>query len=342
MPAHREPPPPLTRARLVRVLVVAALALVVAALVAPLVGSADVDLRAVLRGDAPLDRAILLSARLPRVLAAILAGGTLAVVGVTMQAILRNALAEPYTLGVSGGGALAAALAIALGIDAVLPLGMTLPISSMLGSMSAMLLVERLASRHGAFSPGVLLLAGVGIGVVASAGILLALHVADPLPGARVLRWLMGGIDIGSPDLLWCSGPIAIVAVGVLVGRARDMNLLSAGDDTAGSLGVDVARTTRSLYLVASLATGAVVAIVGPIGFVGLVVPHALRRVIGADHRLLAPASALAGATFLLVCDTATRVAFAAREPPVGVVTALIGGPALLVLLLRERRATLL
>lgn len=342
MSRERDPSPPLTRARLVRVLVVAALLLVVAALISPLVGSAEVDLFAVLRGGAPTDRAILLSARLPRILAAILAGGTLAVVGVTMQAILRNPLAEPFTLGVSGGGALLAALVVALGLDSLMPLGLTLPIASMLGSTSAMLLVERIASRHGAFSPGVLLLAGVGVGVVASAGILLALHVAEPLPGARVLRWLMGGIDIGSTDLLWCSGPIAIGAVVFLLLRGRDMNLLAAGDDTAGSLGVDVGRTTRHLYLVASLATGAVVAVVGPIGFVGLVVPHALRRVIGADHRLLAPASAFAGAAFLLLCDTATRVVFAAREPPVGVVTALIGGPVLLVLLLRERRATVL
>lgn len=336
------PHPPLTRGRLVRVLGALTLLLAAAALLAPLVGSAHVDLRTALSGADATGRAILLHARLPRVVAAILAGGTLAVVGVTLQAVLRNPLAEPYTLGVSGGGALAASLCIAFGLDAVLPAGTTLPVASMAGSMGTMWIVERLARGRGALSPGVLLLAGVGMGVVASAGILLALHVADPLGGARVLRWLMGGLDVAAWDLPAVAGPVALLAIVPILARGHTLNLLSAGDETAAALGVDVARTTRRLYLAASIATGAVVAIVGPIGFVGLVVPHALRRALGPDHRLLVPASALGGATFLLVCDTATRVAFPASEPPVGVVTALIGGPTLLALLLRERRAALL
>lgn len=337
-PAH----PPLTRARLARVVLTLGIVLAGAALLSPLVGSAHVDLGRALSGADRAGRAILLYARLPRVVAAILAGGTLAVVGVTLQAVLRNPLAEPYTLGVSGGGALAASLAIAFGLDALLPAGVTLPVASMAGSLGTMWIVERLARGKGALSPGVLLLAGVGMGVIASAGILLALHVADPLGGARVLRWLMGGLDVAAWDLPAIAGPVAILALVPVVRRGHVLNLLSAGDDTAAALGVDVPRVTRRLYLASSIATGAVVAVVGPIGFVGLVVPHALRRALGPDHRLLVPASAIGGGLFLLVCDTATRVAFPASEPPVGVVTALIGGPTLLFLLLRERRAALL
>lgn len=338
----RAPPPPITTGRLVRVLGVLGLALAAGTIVSPLVGSAEVDLWRALSGADATARAILLQARLPRIVAALLAGGTLAVVGVTLQAVLKNPLAEPYTLGVSGGGALAAALSIAFGLDAVLPAGTTLPVASMAGSLGTMAIVERLARGRGALSPGVLLLAGVGIGVVASAGILLSLHVADPMAGARVLRWLMGGLDVAGWELVAVASPVALVALVPMLARAHVLNLLSAGDETASALGVDVPRTTRRLYFAASIATGAVVAIVGPIGFVGLVVPHALRRVLGPDHRLLAPAAALGGALFLLVCDTATRWAFPASEPPVGVVTALIGGPTLLVLLLRERRAALL
>jgi len=334
--------PPLTTGRLLKVLAGLGLVLAGAALVSPLVGSAQVDLWAALSGADRTGRAILLHARLPRIVAAVLAGGTLAVVGVTLQAVLRNPLAEPYTLGVSGGGALAASLSIAFGLDALLPAGATLPVASMVGSLTTMWIVERLARGRGALSPGVLLLAGVGMGVIASAGILLALHVADPLGGARVLRWLMGGLDVAAWDLPAVAGPVAVLALVPIVRRGHTLNLLSAGDETAAALGVDVPRTTRRLYLASSIATGAVVAVVGPIGFVGLVVPHALRRALGPDHRLLVPASALGGAFFLLVCDTATRLAFPSSEPPVGVVTALIGGPSLLVLLLRERRAALL
>jgi cobalamin transport system permease protein len=329
---------PLDRRTLVSTVAVVAIATIAAAALAPLVGPTHVDLGRAL-GRPGTDRLVLVYARLPRIVAALVAGGGLAAAGVALQSLLRNALAEPYTLGVSGGGALGAALSIALGLDAALPRGLAVPMASLAGAFAVASIVSRLGRGDGPrLAPAVLLLTGVAISVVCSAGILLALHVAEPLTGARVVRWLMGGLDIAGFDVLAIATPLVVAGVvGVLL-HARVMNALVLGDDAAAGLGVDVARAGRRLFFFSSLATGAVVAVVGPIGFVGLVVPHAMRRIVGTDHRILVPCSVLGGGLFLLLCDTATRVLFRAGEPPVGIVTALVGGPTLVALLLRERR----
>jgi len=336
------PRPALDRRRLVTSLGLLGLATATVALIAPVLGPTHMDLGDALSGrGGGADRLVLLHARLPRIVAALIAGAGLAVSGTALQSLLRNDLAEPYTLGVSGGGALLAALSIALGLDAALPLGLATPAAALAGSLGVTAIVSRLARGTGArpLAPPVLLLAGICVSVVCSAGILLALHVAEPLTGARALRWLMGGLDVAGWDLLAVAAlPVAIGVVGILA-HARTMNALVLGDDVAASLGVDVAAASRRLFFFSSIATGAVVAVVGPIGFVGLLVPHALRRALGADHRLLVPASAIGGGLFLLLCDTATRLAFRTSEPPVGVLTALVGGPTLVLLLLRDRRA---
>jgi iron complex transport system permease protein len=328
---------PLDRRALLWRVGVFALATIAAAILAPLVGPTPMALGRAL-SHAGADRLVLVHARLPRIAAALVGGAGLAAAGVALQSLLRNALAEPYTLGVSGGGALAAAMSIALGLDSLLPRGLAVPASSLAGTFAVAWLVARLGRGDGRrLSPPLLLLTGISISVVCSAGILLALHVAEPLTGARVLRWLMGGLDIAGFDLLAIATPLVAIGVAGIVASARAMNALALGDDAAAALGVDVERTGRRLYFCASLATGAVVAVVGPIGFVGLVVPHALRRIVGSDHRVLLPCSILAGGLFLLLCDTVTRVAFRFGEPPVGILTALVGGPTLVALLLRDR-----
>lgn len=328
---------PLDRRALVATIAVLAIATIAASLLAPLVGPTRMSLVGALSHPGA-DRLVLLHARLPRIAAALVAGAGLGASGVALQSLLRNALAEPYTLGVSGGGALAAAFCIALGLDAALPRGLAVPIASLVGTFAVAALVARLGRGAGRrLTPPVLLLTGISISVVCSAGILLALHVAEPLTGARVLRWLMGGLDVAGFDLLAVATPLTLAGVVGILARARAMNALALGDDAAAALGVDVERTGRRLFFFAALATGAVVAVVGPIGFVGLVVPHALRRVVGSDHRVLLPSSILGGGLFLLLCDTVTRVAFRSGEPPVGILTALVGGPTLIALLLRER-----
>lgn len=309
--------------------------------VAPTLGSTSISLARVFDRAIPwsdnVDAQIFFVARLPRVLAAALVGSTLAASGVVLQALLRNPLATPFTLGVSAGAALGAMLAIAFRLDAGALGVSTVAIASFAGSIAATAIVYWLASsqRRG-LSTNVLLLAGVTLNSFFSALILFVQYLADFTQSFRTLRWLMGDLDVGSYGPILAALPLIVVAFGAFAVLPRALNLLTLGTDVAASRGVDVARAERVAFVSASLATGAAVSLAGPVGFIGIVVPHLVRLLVGSDHRLVLPASACFGAAFLIACDVVSRTALAPLELPVGIVTAMIGGPFFLWLLVRN------
>lgn len=280
-------------------------------------------------------RAILLDLRLPRALMGLLVGGGLALAGSVFQALLRNPLAEPFILGISGGAAAGAVLVLALGLVAVHS-GL-LPMAAFAGALVAILLVFRVASAAGrALDVRVLLLAGVVVGSFFSAVIALTLSLSEARAVRSAILWMMGSLA----GATW--GSVAVVAAYtvpcalLLMGLARALNLMAVGEETATYLGTDVERVKRVAYGVASLVTAAGVSVAGIIGFVGLIVPHGIRLLIGSDQRFLLPLSFLAGAAFLALADLAARLVLAPIEVPIGVVTAFLGVPLFLVLLRRS------
>lgn len=288
-------------------------------------------------GGARADAFVVRELRLPRALLAALVGGALAACGAAFQALLRNPLASPYLLGVSGGGSLGAVAAILFDLPVRLFGPPALPLSAFFGCLVAIAVIHAAASRGGHLLVQDLLLAGV----VANSfflAVLSALHyLADPTKTARIVHWTLGSLRAGSVPLP-ITAAVVLAGLALLLLDAHRLNLLAVGDETAAQLGVDVTATRRRVFFAASLLTGAAVAVSGPIGFVGLFVPHAVRFLAGADHRLLIPGSFLAGAAFLVLADTAARAAFPPYEVPVGVLTALVGAPAFLVLLVRRER----
>ena len=331
--------------RLLGALAASALLLAIVLVVTPLLGVVyDDDGRLVL-GWLDLGEAfrqgtraheIFFQGRLPRALAGAVAGAGLAGAGVAFQALLRNPLAEPYTLGVSSGASLGAALAIRFGL--LMALGSTgVAVFAFAGAAASVVLVGRLARVGRSLPPATLLLAGVTLALVCSAASMLIQYTATFTESYRILRWMMGGLDWIPPADLGRAALVVAVGLVLLLARARDLNALAAGPDAAASVGVDAPRAMRVAYAAAALVVGAVVAVAGPIGFVGLVVPHALRALVGPDHRALMPVSILGGAAFVVVCDTLGRVVLAPAQLPVGVVTALLGGPFFLGMLVREK-----
>lgn len=320
----------------------ATLALVVVSALAATFGTEPVDLFRALSDPTSVDADIVLRVRLPRVLAGLTAGAALATAGAAFQALLRNPLADPYILGVSGGAALGGTLAMILvGASAAGAL-VLVPAGAFAGALAAVFAAFWLARTGGRISTYQALLTGVVLNAFASAAIMFLKTVVEARKAQEILIWLMGTLAVEGVDgrLLLVSSACALVGTVWIVALARPMNALSLGDEAAASLGVDVERTKRRLFLAASLTVGTVVPVVGLIGFVGLVVPHALRLALGADHRLLLPASALVGGAFLVLCDLASRLIFPVlgTETPVGVVTAFVGGP-LFVWLLRRQGA---
>ena len=297
------------------------------------------DLLRALSGDAdPTARTILLQLRLPRAALAALIGGALGLSGCTFQALLRNPLAEPYVLGISGGAAVGAVAVMVTGLGVWFP--WTLSLGAFLGALAAMMLVLEIARRAspGGMDTRVLILAGVIAGAFFNAVILLLLSIADIESFRSAIFWMMGnlsGADWGSNALL---ALLLVPASLVLLSLARAFNLLSRGEEVAHYLGASVQRVKLTAYLAASLMVAAAVAAGGVIGFVGLIVPHAVRLAWGNDHRLLLPASFLAGTAFLLLADTVARIVVAPAELPTGVVTAVVGVPCFVVLLMRGGR----
>lgn len=278
--------------------------------------------------------AILFQIRLPRVLMGFLVGGTLAIVGAALQALLRNALADPYVLGVSSGAALGVALAMLLGMGTIVAAISMLPLWGFAGGLMALLLIYRLARSHGRLPIHSLLLAGVILNAMLTALIMFITSIMDPARSAGLMAWLMGSlVPQNWPSLAGIAVYLTAGALFLLC-QAPALNVLTQGEDQARSLGIDTERVKQRLYVLTAMLTGAVVSVSGMIGFVGMVIPHAVRMAIGSDHRLLMPASVLVGGMFLVLSDTVARTAFAPAEIPVGVVTALAGGPFFLYLLL--------
>jgi iron complex transport system permease protein len=316
-----------------------AAAMCAAILVAPFIGSTPLSFTRVFSRFTPfagnVDAQIFFLARLPRALAGAMVGGSLAAAGVVFQALLRNPLATPYTLGVDAGAALGAMIAITYG--AMLPVG-SVAAASLVGAALAVLVVYALANaRHHGLSTTVLLLSGVTLNAFFSALILFVQYLSDFANTYRVLRWLMGDLDVASYRPLLTALPLLVAAFVAFAWLARPLNLLSLGAEAAGSRGLNVQFVQRLAFISGSIATGAAVSIAGPIGFIGIIVPHLVRLVVGADHRLVLPISTFIGAAFLVLCDVAARTLFAPLELPVGILTAIIGGPFFLWLLLRGR-----
>ena len=278
---------------------------------------------------------IVLEIRLPRALLAALVGAGLATAGALLQALLQNPLADPYVLGISGGAALGGVAALALGGGFWLG-GAAVPLVSFAGALGASLLLYAVAAAGGRAPAHSLLLTGVVFNAFASSLIVFVTSAADLSRVASVFLWLIGSVRLVEPALL--AGVAALFGLGLAIAmrHAYALNLIAQGDETASHLGVDVPRTRRHVLAASALMIGASVAVSGLIGFVGLIVPHLLRLTVGSDHRTLVPASALAGAAFLVSADTLARVVLAPIELPVGALTALVGGPLFLVLLRRE------
>ncbi|MBK1851342.1 iron ABC transporter permease [Marinobacter sp. 1-4A] len=289
------------------------------------------DLWQVIQGDgSALHRTLVWELRLPRAVAAFATGGLLAVAGALMQVLLRNPLADPYILGLSGGAAVGALLAMLAGMGTLLISG-----SAFAGAMLATLLVFGLAHGTGSWTPSRLLLTGVvvasGWGAVIT--LMLAITPSHKLPG--MLYWLMG--DVSYARTPWPALSVLVVSIALIMPLARNLNVLARGPMQAAALGVSVRPLEWSVYLLASLLTATAVTTAGSIGFVGLIVPHMLRLVLGNDQRVILPASVLAGGTLLVLADTLARTVIAPEQLPVGVITALLGVPMFLYLLHRSR-----
>ncbi|MDH5300728.1 MAG: iron ABC transporter permease [Gammaproteobacteria bacterium] len=269
--------------------------------------------------------------RLPRALAALATGGLLALAGALMQVLLRNPLADPYVLGVSGGASLVALLCLSLGTATWL-----LTLGSFAGALLSMLLVFALAHGRGSWTPTRLLLTGVVVAAGWGALISFVLAVAADNNLRGMLFWLMGDLShVTEPGLA-----LAVLLVGTLLAwmLARELNVLAYGELRASALGVNVRRLRYAIYFLASLLAGAAVSLAGSVGFVGLIVPHLMRLLVGSDHRILLPASVFAGALLVLLADTLARTVIAPEQLPVGVITALVGVPLFLLLLNRTHR----
>jgi iron complex transport system permease protein len=285
-------------------------------------------------GDATT-RDIVLRLRLPRVLLAVLVGGGLAIAGATFQALLRNPLAEPYILGISGGASVGAVLVLALGLAAAG--SWVLPLAAFAGALLAILLVFRVATAAGrVMDVRVLLLAGVVVAAFFSACIAFILSVSPARTVQSAVLWIMGSLAAATWRSVVLVAVYTIPSALLLIGLARPLNLMAIGEETAHYLGADVEGVKRLSLGVAALVTASGVAFAGVIGFVGLVVPHALRLLVGSDHRALLPLSFLAGGAFLALADLVARLALAPTEIPIGVITAFVGVPFFLALLRRS------
>ncbi len=330
--------PPARSARGPAAIVVCTVALILALAGGVAFGSGSATLGDLFRGVSR-SRDILVDYRLPRVLLGAVAGAGLAAVGAAFQSVLRNPLAEPYVLGVSGGAALGATIAIASGLGAATFAGAAgIPAAAFVGGAAATAIVWALVSAGRAGGASILL-AGVVVNSIAGACILFIEAFADPGKLESLVWWLMGYLDAPSWSQLAFVAAYVALGIGILFVHAARINVLSLGDESAASLGVDIRRLEQRVLFACAAVVGAVVSVTGLVGFVGLVVPQAARRVVGPDLRVLLPVSLLGGAATLVVCDLLVRLMAPVihTEVPVGAVTALLGGPVFLAMLVRSR-----
>jgi iron complex transport system permease protein len=279
---------------------------------------------------------VLWDIRVPRTMLAFLAGAGLSLAGMTFQAMFRNPLVEPFTLGVSGGAAFGATAAIRLGWTFSVLGVSSISVAAFLGALASLLLVYGLAMARKSFSPSLLLLAGVAMSFFFWSLILFTQYMSNFTESFRILRWMMGGVETVGYGAVLDVFPFVLSGSAIILCYSRELNMLAAGEDLASSRGVSVGAVRALLFTAATLMVGGVVAVCGPIGFVGLIAPHICRSLIGTEHRFLAPATLLFGGLFLVACDTLSRLIIAPAELPVGVLTALLGGPFFIGLLLRR------
>jgi iron complex transport system permease protein len=324
------------KAALFKAIAILTLILLVSTAVALALGSQKIDFSSLLSD--PFSRALFFRLRLPRVLLGLTIGASLAVTGASLQALFRNPLADPYTLGISGGGALGASIAIALGWSARLAGVPFVFLASFLGAMLAATLVRAIARTGAVVLPGALLLSGVVVNLVSLAAVLTIQYVADPNSSLEILRWMVGSLDVIGIAPVGYMLVLLVPAWIALLALSRKMNLLAIDEDTAATLGVNVRQCETIVHTLCSLVVGVTVAMGGSIGFVGLIVPHAVRLMFGEDLRIVLPGSLLLGASFLVLADALGRSALPSGELPVGAITGLLGGPAFLWLLRRRRQ----
>jgi iron complex transport system permease protein len=292
------------------------------------------DLPAITRAD----EAIVWHIRLPRMLVAAIVGAGLATAGAMMQSLFRNPLAEPTLTGVGPGAVFGAVAVFVTGWGATSVVA--LPLASIAAALVALFLVYWIATRGGTTPITTLLLTGIAVGafLTAMSSLLISINIVTWQVAQEIVFWMMGGLDSRTWAHVWISGPFVIVGFCAALMQSRTLDLLLLGEETAASLGVDVEPAKRLLVTTAAILTGASVAVAGLVGFVGLVGPHAVRLLLGPAHRTLLPASALAGATFVILCDLAARTVRPPAEIRLGVVTALCGAPVFLMLMIRRLR----
>ena len=326
----------MTGARFAKAMAILTLILIAAIGIGVSVGSQRIE-PALIFSD-PFSSTLFFRLRLPRVLLGLVIGASLAVTGGALQALFRNPLADPYTLGVSGGGALGASIAIALGWSARVGGVPLIFAASFAGAMVAVTFVRTIARAGAVVLPGALLLSGVAVNLIAAAGVLTIEYLTDPTSALRILRWLIGSLDVVGlapvGRMMWVLAPAWLV----LLFFSRQLNLIAIDDDTATTLGVDVRRCEGIVHAMCALIVGVTVSAGGAIGFVGLIVPHAVRMMFGEDLRIVLPGSLLLGAAFLILADALARTVLSSAELPVGAVTGLLGGPVFLWLLRRRQQ----
>jgi iron complex transport system permease protein len=302
-------------------------------LAAPFIGITDISSE-VLRSQ------ILFDIRLPRALFAFIAGCGLALCGMVFQAMFQNPLATPFTLGVASGASFGAAISVFLGLSFSIIGFDAITFGAFIGALVAISFVYGISQFRYGFSKETLLLTGVATSFFFSSLILFTQYLSNINDSFRIMRWLMGGLSITGYQQIIQLLPIVTLSSAIIIWLSRELNLLMAGDEIAISRGVSVKRVRYLLFFTTSLCVGAIVALCGPIGFVGMMVPHICRLIIGTDHRWLIPATMMFGGGFLILCDTLARLIIAPAELPVGVITTLLGGPFFLWLLVRSRRQT--
>jgi iron complex transport system permease protein len=326
----------LTTSRMVSVLMLLTLGLLVTMLVAAKFGSVHIRLVSAFADASSSDHAIFFGARLPRLIMAVIVGAVLAAVGAALQALVRNPLAEGGILGISGGGALGAIVALVFLTRIGASETTVVPLVAFGAALLSTVAVYQLAEVEGQLEPFTLLLVGVIFNAFWGAAIMVVNSVVNFYYAHTILFWLMGSLEAPTWHEVVLVAVLGLGGFVALMFYARDMNLLSLGDEAAAELGVDVDFLRRLIFVATSVMVGAVVSVSGIISFVGLIVPHMLRIAFGSDHRLLIPASLIGGAAFMVIADLIARVAIAPAEIPVGAITALFGGPFFVYMLRRE------
>jgi iron complex transport system permease protein len=313
---------------------VAAILVIAAALVASIAaavsfGAVNIPLAQLFSGQ----NHMIFILRITRVALGLIAGCGLAVSGTALQAVLRNPLAEPYLLGTSSGAGLGAVVALLLGIT-----GLPLPFAALAGALASTGLVYRLARQGGRIPLQSLILSGVIVSIALSAVMLFIISVASSENLHSEIWWLWGSLDISDIRLLALVGILVAAGTGVLYALSGELNAISIGEEEAIHLGIETEKLKRTVFFLTSLITAAVICVCGTIGFVGLIIPHAMRMVVGPNHKLLIPVSCVAGGIFLVLCDLISRTLFAPMEIPIGVITAVIGAPVFIILLKSRTR----